>query len=204
MSHSNTPADNPGELESALRSLSPRKSAIDRDRLLFLAGQASADIETDFTLSRLKRWRWATCVASVAAMVMTAVLLGRPVPAPEIVERVRYVEAPRRLVERSQPSPERNPDEFVSEREASDWSDMGFVSSRTLRLRHPAMALNADDLPGTRYQDDVEAGDRASQSIQELRNSMLPRLRNRRASTPSSPSIGVGRFRFRLPLGGGE
>jgi hypothetical protein len=68
------------ELERALASLVPRASQIDRDRFLFLAGQASA--EPGRRRSSYADWAWpaATLVSSTAAVVLFAVLVMRPEP----------------------------------------------------------------------------------------------------------------------------
>jgi hypothetical protein len=68
------------ELERALAVLRPAGSQIDRDRFLFLAGQASAD--GGQPNSGFRRWVWpgATLISSVAAVVLSVLLLSRPEP----------------------------------------------------------------------------------------------------------------------------
>ncbi len=68
------------ELERALAVLQPAGSQIDRDRFLFLAGQASA--EGGQSNSGFTRWIWpgATVISSVAAVVLSVLLLSRPQP----------------------------------------------------------------------------------------------------------------------------
>jgi len=68
------------ELERALAVLRPAGSQIDRDRFLFLAGQASAD--GGRPNSSFSRWVWpgATLISSVAAVVLSVLLLSRPEP----------------------------------------------------------------------------------------------------------------------------
>jgi hypothetical protein len=78
------------ELAAALAGLAPRPPDIDRDRLLFRAGQESA-------ARRGRLWPWATGLLAAVAAGLGAVLILRPDPQP--VERVVYVpvkeEAPR-------------------------------------------------------------------------------------------------------------
>ncbi|HET6327998.1 MAG TPA: hypothetical protein VFG04_25165 [Planctomycetaceae bacterium] len=66
------------ELERALGFLRPAASRIDRDRFLFLAGQASA--ESVRPNSAFRRWAWpmATLLSSVAAVVLSVLLFSRP------------------------------------------------------------------------------------------------------------------------------
>jgi hypothetical protein len=84
----NDPALN--ALAGALRGLAPRPAGLDRDRLMFRAGRASAP----------RGWAWPlAATASTAAAVALGVLLWAR-PEPRTVERVVYVPA-----ERSQPAP---------------------------------------------------------------------------------------------------
>jgi hypothetical protein len=73
------------ELETALAALRPAPPALDRDRLMFRAGLASA---------RRGRWLWTgttAALALVAAGLGTALVLR---PAPPTIERTVYVEKP--------------------------------------------------------------------------------------------------------------
>jgi len=72
------PAENLNPLEQALAALRPRSSEIDRDRLLFLAGRASAE-EANRTRPP-RRWLWpaSTALSSAAALVLLALLTLRP------------------------------------------------------------------------------------------------------------------------------
>jgi hypothetical protein len=64
-------------LEEALRALAPRAAALDRDALMFRAGQAAAR----------RGWGWllATAASAAAALVLAVVLVTRPEPAPRVV-----------------------------------------------------------------------------------------------------------------------
>jgi hypothetical protein len=72
------------ELEAALAGLAPRPPDLDRDRLLFRAGQESAP-------RRGRLWPWAAGLLAAVAAGLGAVLILRPDPPP--VERVVYVPA---------------------------------------------------------------------------------------------------------------
>jgi hypothetical protein len=67
-------------VEAALARLSPAAAAVDRDRLMFRAGQASRP-------PHLWAWRGATAALLLLSASLTAVLLLRP-------HEVRYVEKP--------------------------------------------------------------------------------------------------------------
>jgi hypothetical protein len=69
-------------LEAALAGLAPRPPDLDRDRLLFRAGQESA-------ARRGRLWPWASGLLAAVAAGLGAVLLLRPDPPP--VERIVYV-----------------------------------------------------------------------------------------------------------------
>ena len=111
----NRPAD--GDPEALLRRLRPRASGIDRDRLMFLAGQASAELQfrgehvatewcdspsrTSTTRSvapqldrARRRWLWpaATSLATCASIVLAVLLANRPEP--RVVREIVYVERP--------------------------------------------------------------------------------------------------------------
>ena len=70
------------EFAVALASLAPRPAALDRDRLLFRAGRASAPHPWF--------WRLSAAASTIVAAVLAATLLLRPPLAP--VERVVYVQ----------------------------------------------------------------------------------------------------------------
>ncbi len=70
------------EVAAALAALAPRPAALDRDRLLFRAGRASAP--------RPWFWRLSAAASTTAAVVLASVLYMRPTAAP--VERVVYVQ----------------------------------------------------------------------------------------------------------------
>lgn len=76
--------------EAALGSLTPRSVQLDRDRLMFLAGKASAGARaSDFTTVR---WRWPVlCAVTASAASFLIALAIRP--APTVVEKIVYLPA---------------------------------------------------------------------------------------------------------------
>lgn len=214
MSESNSTPDKPTDIESALRSLVPRKSAIDRDRLLYLAGQAAAEAARDsVSPRRLGFWRLATFVATAAALVISVVHFGRPEPIPQIVEKLRvverivYVTVPPKAVAIQEPVPDEVLQQPLAAAEAPDadgWIAAEFVSSRTLRLRHPAMASNVDQLPAARISADADEDIGSPDSVLPSYSTLSKRLRSNPESTTGSPFGGMGRFLFRLPQGEGD
>jgi len=82
-------------LESALKSLAPRRSRLDRDSLIFRAGQASVP-------ARPPRF-WIATAAGLAALALGegAMLANRPEPT--VVERIVVVQAPAPPIEPEKP-----------------------------------------------------------------------------------------------------
>lgn len=88
------------ELEAALGGLLPRPSRLDRDRLLFLAGQASAlgtPAAPKQAGGRHRLWPAVSAVSTAAAILFAVLLTVRP--GPQVVREIVYVERP----EASQP-----------------------------------------------------------------------------------------------------
>lgn len=102
-----------GKLEAALAELAPRAVSLDRDRLMYLAGQASVATSgsgirensernpqptSDFSRSRLRAvarrgWRWPVAFSGMSALAaaLLVILVSRP---PRVVERVVRVTVP--------------------------------------------------------------------------------------------------------------
>ncbi len=76
-------------VEAALASLRPAPSALDRDRLMFLGGQASARRQRAWGASWL--WPCATAATVLVACTLGVLLAGRS--GPQVVERIVYVES---------------------------------------------------------------------------------------------------------------
>lgn len=125
-------ADDLNDLAAALRDLTPKPAGLDRETLLFRAGQAAAP----------RRWFWplATLVATSTAGVLAVLLALRPVRVEHrIEERIieRLVPVP---VEPSPPSPS------PGERELSP-------GENPAGLGYPADAAPARQTPGDRMRE---------------------------------------------------
>jgi hypothetical protein len=127
-------------LEKSLAALVPVPGRIDRDQLLFRAGQASV---------RSRSWVWPTTTAllTVVAAVLGTVLALRPAPAP--VERVVYVPVPQ------SPAPTETPTAQVvvsapNARLDSTIEDAGSLwanSAEYIRERNQAIRWGVEALP---------------------------------------------------------
>jgi len=71
-------------VEAALGSLQPKSTALDRDRLMFLAGRAAAERKPTAWL-----WPLATAATTLVAITFGTMLATRD--GPQVVERVVYV-----------------------------------------------------------------------------------------------------------------
>ena len=76
------------DFENALGSLSPRPGRFDRDRLLFLAGQAAP------RRSKAGRWAWPTIAASLAVVALGEGILLADRPEPRVIEHLVVVHDP--------------------------------------------------------------------------------------------------------------
>jgi len=117
-------------VEAALASLAPRSSGLDRDRLMYLAGQA-AGLKT--ARRRPAAWLW-PC-ATAASLLLAAVLgLRGPRPGEQVASRPVEVTPPAPAIEKPRQS---DPNEYFRLRE--------------LVLRHGVEALpdaRPENLPG--------------------------------------------------------
>ena len=88
--------DTPQELkavESGLASLAPTTLRLDRDRLMYLAGQAAAAHDAPAGLASRRAWIWPAASAGVGAVSAALLVLLVARPAPRVVERIVYVPA---------------------------------------------------------------------------------------------------------------
>ena len=79
-------------LEASLGSLTPAATRVSRDRLMFLAGSASADVSRG--RRRIAAWLWPSALAVSLLAAVTFGMLWATGSEPQIVERVVYVPAP--------------------------------------------------------------------------------------------------------------
>jgi hypothetical protein len=87
-------ADTPQELktlESALGSLPPAALRLDRDRLMYLAGQASGQPQVPAAGGPGRSWFWPTATAAMGAVAAALLLLVLNSPGPQVIERVVYI-----------------------------------------------------------------------------------------------------------------
>lgn len=78
--------------EAALASLSPRTDRLDRERLIFLAGQQSVAAGSARPARRAGRWAWPAAFAAMTAVA--AALLARFLVRPEPPVELRFVKVP--------------------------------------------------------------------------------------------------------------
>jgi hypothetical protein len=153
-------ADTPRDLtplESALASLMPATVRVDRDRLMYQAGQASAQAEATTAGVQPRAWLWPTAAAgmSTVAAALFVLLVVRPQPA--VVERIVYVPAEGAPVAKGEasaaktdslqqppPGPRRT---IIGDRTlAGGWTGLGETNRRPayLGLRDQVLAFGVD------------------------------------------------------------
>lgn len=138
-------------LEASLASLRPKPSAIDRDRLIYRAGQAAAGNRERSARrsSAAGPWHWqlATALSLLVAVIFGGMLLSRN--GPRVVERVVYVE-------KSIASPLPEPTPAVNGADAGDTAMATAVGERPrrkklrtdyLQLRRLVLAEGVEALP---------------------------------------------------------
>lgn len=88
MSEEKQYAENLNAFEAELASLSPQTDRLDRQRLMFLAGQASVAVGRGRSAVRSRRWAWPAAFATMttAAATLMVMLLLRPEPPVVFVE----------------------------------------------------------------------------------------------------------------------
>lgn len=179
-------------LESALAMLQPAPSRIDRDKIMYAAGQSAATT----TQPAPRRWLWPTmtvlslCIA-VTALGMYAsaknrppttrvVYVNRPAPATPFRSSKRHVVAPK-------PNHRQQPVNNEQNQLQVD-PDPTWTVSNTTRSRFPALLTNADHLPGPATSG--SPGSRDSTTYSSMRKRYTRRSSQRR--------IGVGQVKSKL------
>jgi hypothetical protein len=128
------------ELQSALKSLTPEPPRLDRDRVIFRAGQAQA-----------RRWYWpaAALVSSAVAACLALVLILRPAPPPteRVTERIVYVKVLEPAIAPAPPavtqSPTREPElDGTSGRDDQPRTNLGYY-----RLQQLVLRIGLENLP---------------------------------------------------------
>jgi hypothetical protein len=144
-----------GALAEALRGLAPRAGGLDRDRLMFRAGRASAP----------RSWAWplATAASTAAAVALGVLLWARPEPAPRVVERVVHLPA-----ERPQPAGPEAPG-TAPESEASPPLPPDYGGrSPYLRLQEHLLRWGLEGLPAPPEQPEREGPQTVDALLQSL------------------------------------
>ena len=130
------------DVAAALTTLAPHPPALDRDRLLFRAGRASAP--------RPWFWRLSAAASTSAAMILAATLLLRPARSP--IERVVYVQvtpgpipaAPKEAIPTPPPPLESEPKE-----PAYSWPTTPYTRLEDRLLRWGLDGMNKPTPPAT-------------------------------------------------------
>jgi len=123
-------------IEAALGSLSPARSRLDRDRLMFQAGQSSVRSRA------MARWAWPSLAATLAAVALgeAAALAYRP--GPRVVERLVVVPAPAPA-----PAPAPGPAAVVILHQAPARPAAEASETASEGLRRQILRLGVDGLP---------------------------------------------------------
>src|SRR5207248_3508193 len=85
MSESEIPSQDLTSLENALRALVPRETSVNRDELLFQAGQESA---SHFSRTPGQRWSWPLSIAASSLVAATLGLIVGRHSEPSVVEHI--------------------------------------------------------------------------------------------------------------------
>ena len=161
MSEQRTP-DELKAIEASLGSLVPQWGGLDRDRLMYSAGVASARGQ------RSAGWMWpaATAVMTLLSATLAVSLAGRDEP--RVVERIKYVSD----VGPTKTTPDPSPPGVSVDQERQLPVDASFVSY--LRLRRLVLAGGVEALPPPPARRD-DGGARPAPITN--RNSLLKQLR---------------------------
>lgn len=125
-------------LEDALGSVVPARSRMDRDRVMFLAGRASA------RPSPSGRGAWVAIAASLAFVALgEGALLARR-PAPQVIERVVLVPAPAPAHDESPPG---RVEVSVRPEQRLSGDDFGLGQTTRERLAAQVLRYGLDGLP---------------------------------------------------------
>jgi hypothetical protein len=145
------------DVENALASLTPKSSGIDRDRLLFLVGQASASQLPLTTPSRIRLWQLTSALSTTAAVVLGVMLAVRGQP--EVIHEIpsvthNTIESPAEVtpdrtlkLDNQQPTPYSPPLSYLFFE--NEWSPLqSYLRRREIILKHGIDALTyLDPIP---------------------------------------------------------
>ncbi len=131
--------------EAELSALAPRAVRLDRDRLMFLAGQAAAGAPADAQPPR--RWIWPVSFSAMSAVAASLLVLLILRPAPQIVERIVRVPV------EAAPQASSNPLEGENVDLVAGPSFDGPSPAETARRADPARGPATTPVVGTAYLD---------------------------------------------------
>lgn len=181
------------QLEQALVSMALRRSSLDRDRLLFLAGQAS--VERARRDPSWRRWAWpaATAMSTVTAVILAAMLFAQSrstgnIDRSSALQNTAQTEKPTtnsKVIEKVRSSNTPDAATFATN-EAWPWSRLrSFPTSNAAQLGEPSnylqlrtvvLAHGVNALPAPRaanVKSSIEKQTNAPQSRQELLDELL-------------------------------
>jgi len=121
-------------VEAALTTLTPAASAINRDQLMFCAGQAAA---------RRGGWLWPATAAAMGMLALTLAIAGWTRPTPQPTERIVFVPAP---PPESPSTPESEPTPAGSDTLISEEASASH-NGNLLQMRRYVVRWGADALP---------------------------------------------------------
>jgi hypothetical protein len=81
-------------VEADLALLRPREDRLDRQRLIFLAGQASVSEAGHRQRTSFQRWAWPASFGAMTAVAGSLLVLLLVRPEPQVIERLVYVPSP--------------------------------------------------------------------------------------------------------------
>jgi hypothetical protein len=176
------------ELERALALLRPAASSLDRDRFLFLAGRASAEVEPG---AAIRRWMWpaATVVSSLATVVLLVLLVMRTGSEASRGERLEARAHEPAVPSVSPVAVESNLETHVAAAEIARLAPTAEETSRVLapesnypRLRSFVLAYGIDALPEPAPIQISESSSRADREPATVRDLLLQSLKSRSKS----------------------
>jgi hypothetical protein len=126
------------DLEQVLKSMAPAPTKMDRDRLMFQAGQAS---HPALPLA----WSVATGMLALTVLVLGALLLQRPLP--EVVVRTEYLPAPVGQGVSAEQSAPAGHSQVPSVREESADEISAVAETGYLRLQDEVLRWGIENLP---------------------------------------------------------
>jgi hypothetical protein len=138
-------------IERSLAAVAPAPPRVDRDRLMFLAGQASALSDSrppipDLRLPTLRTWLWPATSAALGAtsLALAVALLVRPAPQVQVVYHDRPVPFP--AIAPQSPLPASPPTPLLVAAAATRTPPSDLSSHNYLRTRDVALRLGLDAL----------------------------------------------------------